>query len=161
MFTHLVLVTIFRQALPLQGELLTLRRHHHSSIPNSCSGTALPGDPHQHQGPPRHGAALYLWKGNDVAPSPHQATNHQQAALAKFMGRLEKLKSIKSQSCFTLELGNQRSSRAQHPMQAQPTPPSASWGLLRCPQWDPASPGSPSSQWCCQGCPGAGVGVGY
>lgn len=69
--------------------MLTLRRHHHSSIPNGCSGTALPGDPHQDQGPPRHGAALYLWKGNDVAPSPHQATNHQQAVLAEFTGRLK------------------------------------------------------------------------
>lgn len=76
-------------------------------------------DPHQHQGPPRHGAALYLCKGNDVAPSPHQATNHQQAALAEFMGRLGRLKGTKSQSYFPLGLGNQRSSQAQHPMQAQ------------------------------------------
>lgn len=109
---------VFRNALSTgptaPGEFVASLRHHPSSrepIPNRCSGTALPGDRHHDQGPPRHGAALYLRKGNDVAPVA--PPGHQPPSLVEFMDGLKGLKGTRPPSRFTLELGNRRSSRAR------------------------------------------------
>lgn len=144
-FTHLVFIMIFRQALPLLGSCWLWGGT--TTAPSQMAAQALPC-----QEIPSRTRVLHAMeqpstcaRGVTWPHHPHQATNHQQAALAKFMSRL---KGIEPQSRFTLELGNHRSSWAQHPMQTQPTPPSASWGLLRYPQQDPASPGSPRGRWC-------------
>lgn len=152
MFTHLVFVTLFRRALPLLGSRTT-------TAPVSPSQIAAQALPCQEIAtmprlPPRHGAALYLRKGNDVAPVT--PPGHQRASFAEFMDRPKKAEGHKNPSLVShvnSAIGGARGhaqkefagilSASWHPVQAQPTPPSASWGLLWHPQRDPASPGSP------------------